>query len=204
MFRKGFDALAGQAPWIWFFCCPPRLYQGVPFVCYFPAMERFQRLPGCLRRALCPAGCFFPLPRFVTKPTFLHFCPGKSGKTRRGFFVPCRAGPHGYGFSVVRPGRSVGYLLLVTFQQWKVTKDCRGSPGPQGRGWGYSPHAPRCGRRLCWCAPIRTLGKCRRWSMDKQNAQRHLSPAGDSLGLSPIAPAMARLAAASRQDGWRT
>ena len=49
-------------------------------------------------------------------------------------------GSHGYSFPVVRPGRTRGCLLFVTFQQRKVTKDCRGSPGPQGRGWGCSPH----------------------------------------------------------------
>ncbi len=50
-------------------------------------------------------------------------------------------GLYGHSFPVVRPGSARGRLLLVTFQQWKVTKDCRGSPGPQGRGWGYKVRA---------------------------------------------------------------
>ena len=50
--------------------------------------------------------------------------------------------PKGYSFPVVRPGRGVGWLLLVTFQQWKVTKDCRGSPGPQGVGGATRPTPP--------------------------------------------------------------
>ncbi len=82
-----------------------------------------------------------------------------------------------------------GRLLLVTFQQWKVTKDCRGSPGPQGQGWGYSPHTPDAAGGYVGSSQYRTLGKCRRWSMDKQNAQRHLS-LRDSLGLSPTGSIM--------------
>ncbi len=127
LYALGWGPLAfsasGGASWIQSYCCPPRSRRGPPFVCYFPAMERYQRLPGCPRIPLTHR-CFSPLLCFVTKPTFLHFCPGKSGKTRRG--KP--PDPKGYSFPVVRPGRGVGRLLFVTFQQWKGTKDCRGGP----------------------------------------------------------------------------
>ncbi len=71
------------------------------------------------------------------KVHFLHFTgcgPNPSyasgGVSCRRRFVPCgRAYEH--SIPVVRPGRSVGQFYLITFQQWKVVKDCRGPP----TGW---------------------------------------------------------------------
>ncbi len=47
----------------------------------------------------------------------------------------------GIGFLLFAPVVAWDGFCLVTFQQWKGTKDCRGHPGPQGRGWGYEVRA---------------------------------------------------------------
>ena len=73
---------------------------------------------------------------------------------------------------------------------------CRGRLGAShfcGSGGRFATVAPHEGDQSPSCTPPALRGdsiyryaseKCRRWSMDKQNAQRHLS-LRDSLGLSP-------------------
>ena len=75
---------SGGALWIQHSCRPPRPWREPPFACYFPAMERYQRLPGFLRGSLCPAGCFFPLPRFVPSQPFSTFVRAKVAKPTGG------------------------------------------------------------------------------------------------------------------------
>ncbi len=102
----------------------------------------------------------------------------------------CPSGrPHEYRFSCCPPRSRRGPAFACYFPAMESNQRLPGFPRtPRARVGLLAPH-PRCGGRLCWCAPIRTLGKCRRWSMDKQNAQRHLS-LRDSLGLSPTGSIM--------------
>ena len=60
---------------------------------------------------------------------FIQDYPSLFFETQSQTLFALRAGPHGYSIPFVRPGRGVGRLLLVTFRQWKGTKDCRGAPG---------------------------------------------------------------------------
>ena len=149
---------SGGALWIQHSCRPPRPWREPPFACYFPAMERYQRLPGFLRGALCPAGCFFPLPRFVPSQPFSTFVRAKVAKpagetpgpplrrTRMGLVAP-HAPDRVWRLRVAPPGKEPSANAAKSMGKQPVWRHLSPAGIPSGHPPSKAVLGDRLGRR---------------------------------------------------------